>query len=144
MQLATTVIIISLIVILILVGGIIFLQIYLSKRDNKVWGLILPIISLFLSFVVILGTVSFAWFTADGIVTVSEISEDGNIIETHVEDNEKPEEYEEFSGANVWIVFYSLFITNIPTVVLLCIYFGCRSGLANKKALEKMSIRDLE
>lgn len=34
-------------------------------------------------------------------------------------------------------------LSNIPTAVLLAIYFACRTGQRRKKQLEKMSIQDL-
>lgn len=37
-----------------------------------------------------------------------------------------------------------LLMANIPPLILLAIYFGCREQIRRKKALEKMSIQDLE
>jgi len=36
-----------------------------------------------------------------------------------------------------------LVMMNIPTIVLLAIYFGCREKIKRKKAIEKMNIQDL-
>lgn len=43
--------------------------------------------------------------------------------------------------AQVVLVFI---LTNLPTVVLLAIYFACRSGRRKKDELEKMKLQDLE
>lgn len=51
-------------------------------------------------------------------------------------------------GMTGWDVFgiisATLFTANIPTLVLLAIYFGYREKRKRKKALEKMSVQDLE
>lgn len=41
-------------------------------------------------------------------------------------------------------LFLLLFQGNIPTIVLLLIYFGCRENQRRKKLLEKMNIQDLD
>jgi len=50
-------------------------------------------------------------------------------------------------GTTKWEIFTSLatilLVMNIPTVVLLAIYFGCREKIKRKKAIEKMNIQDL-
>lgn len=38
----------------------------------------------------------------------------------------------------------SFLLANIPTVILLGIYFGCREKIRRKKQLEKMNIQDLQ
>jgi peptidoglycan/LPS O-acetylase OafA/YrhL len=42
------------------------------------------------------------------------------------------------------VVASTLFISNIPTIILIAIYLGCREKIRQKKALEKMNIQDLE
>ncbi|WP_440895514.1 hypothetical protein ACS127_13255 [Amphibacillus sp. Q70] len=49
---------INTLIILMLFGGIIWLQFYLSKQDNKWLGLILPIISLVFSIIIILNIIA--------------------------------------------------------------------------------------
>lgn len=94
----------------VMVGGI-GLQIFLSRRRNKYLGLILPLITLLLSLIVVLGNIAF--FTS---ISTSEI-------------------------ATVCITFI---LNNIPTIILLGIYYACRENLKRKKELEKMNILDLE
>ena len=96
-------------VLAILAGGI-FLQIFLSKKESKWFGLILPIITFAYSLLTIFGlamTDDMSWWTILGLIA------------------------------------HTLLIANIPTVILLVIYFGCREKIKRKKALEKMNIQDL-
>ena len=94
----------------ILAGGI-FLQIFLSKKESKWFGLILPIITFAYSLVTIFGlamTDDMSWWNILGLIAST------------------------------------LLVANIPTIILLVIYFGCREKIKRKKALEKMNIQDLE
>lgn len=50
--------IIAIIIILLLLGGVIWLQIFFSKKDNKVLGLILPIITFVYSIAIVMGMIS--------------------------------------------------------------------------------------
>ena len=94
----------------IIVGGI-GLQIFLSRRQNKYLGLILPFITFLLSIITVLGNTAFSSsISTEGIVTVC-------------------------------ILFI---LNNIPTAILLGIYYACRENLKRKKELEKMNILDLE
>lgn len=97
-------------VLAILAGGI-FLQIFLSKKESKWFGLILPIITFTYSLLMIFGlamTDDMSWWNILGLIAST------------------------------------LLVANIPTVILLVIYFGCREKIKRKKALEKMNIQDLE
>lgn len=92
-----------------LVGGIL-LQIFLSKKSNKFFGLILPLVSFLYSLLVML-----------------------NVIV--------------MDSMTVWEVFRVLAATfimsNIPTIVLLVIYFTCKEKIKKMKQIEKMNIQDL-
>lgn len=94
----------------IIVGGI-GLQIFLSRRQNKYLGLILPLITLIFSIITVL----------ENIVFLTRISTDGIIR-----------------------ISISFIKNNIPTIILLGIYYVCRENLKRKKELEKMNILDLE
>lgn len=92
------------------VGGI-FLQIFLSKKENKYLGLILPLITFLYSLLTLLSVAVVEFMTP-------------------------------------WDVFSLLAATfissNIPTIVLLAIYFVCKEKDKRKKQLEKMNIQDLD
>ncbi|WP_195200850.1 hypothetical protein [Faecalispora jeddahensis] len=97
-------------VLVLLVGGV-FLQIFLSKKNSKWFGLILPAITFLYSLLMVLG------------VAV----------------------YDGMDGWEIFILIASTFLlSNIPTIVLLGIYFGCREKMKLRAELEKMSIQDLK
>jgi len=128
---------------LLVFGGLIILQIFLSKSGSKVAGLILPILSFVMAIVISLAIPAFSMFNQASTVTYSDSDsfyiEDEMIVEEFVED--------ESSGSTgivgVAFSFIIVFIiTNIPTAVYLAIYFGCRPK-KQKIQLDKMSIQDL-
>lgn len=89
-----------------IIAGIILLQIFLSKKEGKWPGLILPLIFFLCSYVIPL-----------------------NVAEGP-------------SGEAFALFFFALGLGNIPTAVLLAIYFGCR-WKGRKKQMDKMKIQDL-
>ena len=97
-------------VFLAFIVGAIFLQIYLSKKQNKWYGLILPIISLLFSLIWPLNMIA-----PVGGITISFIFQ-------------------------MLLVFL---LANIPTVILVVIYFACRENIKRKNRLDKMNIQDL-
>lgn len=103
-------VVIFLTIALALLVGVILLQIYLSKKENKWPGLVLPIITFLFGLLYPLNMVA----PSDG-VTVGFI----------------------FQMLLVWL------LGNIPTIVLLTIYWSCRSKQHRNKQLEKMNIQDL-
>ena len=84
------------------------MQIFLSKKESKWFGLILPFITFAYSLLMV-----FSIAVTDGM---------------------------DIFG----LIASTLFVANIPTIILLAIYFGCREKIKRKKALEKMNIQDLE
>ncbi len=92
------------------VGGI-FLQIFLSRRESRWPGLILPGVCLLYSLLAVLGLWSFAGMSNREVVSQ---------------------------------MLATFLTTNIPTVILLGIYFGCREKGRRKAQLEKMNIQDLD
>lgn len=89
-----------------IVGGIL-LQIFLSKRESKWPGLILPLLTFLYSLVMALSAVA-------------------------------------YNGGIPWgAILASLILGNIPTVILLAIYFACREKFRKRSELDKMSIDDL-
>ena len=101
---------IFLIFLLAILAGIIWLQIFLSKKENKWPGLVMPIISFLFGLLYPLNMV----VPSEGVTV-------GFIIEMII----------------VWA------LGNIPTFVLLAIYFRCREKSKKNKQLEKMNIQDL-
>ena len=102
---ATTVLIVFFFV--FIVGGTL-LQIFLSKRESKWPGLVLP-------------TITFLWSLLMALnVTAMETIR-----------------------AVVASVLSTLLAGNIPTLILLAIYFACRGKHRKKNEVEKMQIDDL-
>lgn len=91
----------------VLVGGI-FLQIYLSKRESKWPGLVLPGLTGLMS---LIGPLS--------------VVDTGSAV------------------SNVLAVLVTLLLGNIPTLILLAIYWAAREKLRKKSELDKMQIDDL-
>ena len=92
---------------LALLVGVILLQIYLSKKESKWPGLVLPIISFLISFVYPLNM---------AIPSV---------------------------GGFIVALILGWLLANIPTIILLAIYFSCRGKQRRNKQLDKMNIQDL-
>jgi len=138
-----------LIVLLALIAGIIVLQVFLSKKENKWLGLILPVISLFISLIAVFGIAAFSTVTTtashqtideNGVVILQEEIK-GNFAHTSPEISET---IRIFPASSLIFTVVSIFLLyNIPTAVLLVIYFACREKQNQKKALEKMKIQDL-
>ena len=90
-----------------IIGGTL-LQIFLSKRESKWPGLVLPAITFLYS-----------------VLMVLNIAAVGN-------------------AQGVMVTMTAILITgNIPTLILLAIYFACRSGRKKKSEVDRMHIEDL-
>ena len=99
------------VIFLLLVVGIIVFQVFLSKRESRWPGLILPILSFLYSFLYPLN------FTATA---------DGTKVGLFLQ---------------ILVVFL---LGNLPTILLLGIYFGCREKQRTKKQLDRMNVQDLD
>lgn len=124
MLIATKTIIIACVILLLVSVGAIALEVYLSRRESKVPGLVLPGI-LFLG----------ELFVLLNVVT--------NVVMTSVADNAVGgvDSYDVF--VTVLNTVLTLLVISMPTIVLLVIYFLCRRGMNRKKQIEKMNIQDL-
>lgn len=89
------------------VGGIL-LQIFLSKRENKWLGLILPLLTFL-----------------NALLNVLAIADTGS------------------TAQNVLLVLTTVLVGNIPTLILLAIYWAAREKRRIKSQMDKMNIDDL-
>jgi hypothetical protein len=106
--------IIQLLSILIVVGGIIFLQIFLCKKDNKWLGLVLPGLTLLGSILAVLNVPT---------SSITSLSLNGEIIQKTVQHNE-------IGDAVLQMV--TIFLTfNLATAILLVIYARYRKKRLN-------------
>ena len=94
-------------IVLLIINGVIVLQVFLSKKENKWPGLVLPMISFLISF---LYPLNMAIPSVGGVLVSLTLG---------------------------WLA------ANIPTAVLLAVYFGCRGKQRRKQQLNKMNIQDL-
>lgn len=92
-------------------AGVVWLQIFLSKRENRWFGLFLPFICLALALLTI-----FSMIIPDGMSA-----------------------WEAFAMAAS-----AFLMANIPTAILLIIYFACREKTKHKRELDKMNAQDLD
>jgi len=98
----------ALVVLLLFLAGIVLLQIFLSRRERRWPGLVLPAITFLYS-----------------VLMVLNIAAVGN-------------------AQGVMVTMTAILITgNIPTLILLAIYFACRSGRKKKSEVDRMHIEDL-
>lgn len=123
---------------LVLAGGI-WLQVFLSKKENKWYGLILPFICLAFSLIAVLGNMM---FLTVGEVSMQQLAPDGTVIEETVEVQDMGGSLE--IGARIVPMVFIFALYNIPTAILLVIYFACREKMKKHSALDKMHIQDLE
>ena len=102
--------IVAFILALLLLAGIVLLQIFLSKRESKWPGLVLPIMAFL-----------FGLLFPLNMAVPSEGMSAGFV----------------FQMLLVWL------LGNIPTLILLAVYFACRGRQRRRKQLDKMNIQDL-
>lgn len=110
-----------------IVGGVIWFQIVLSKKDSKWPGLILPLISLLLSLSVTLSMAAYYSVSSeqttnqDGIVTKV-----GEVTSTMLTD-----------------LLPVMVVSSFPTLFLLVIYIVIRNKKKHHQMVERMTIHDL-
>ena len=108
MAIATTVMWVTLLFLLAALVGGTFLQIFLSRRESRWPGLVLPLLTFLLS-----------------LLNVLNIADTGSVSE------------------NVLLVLVTVLIGNIPTLVLLAIYWAAREKRRIRAQMDKMNIDDL-
>lgn len=108
MAIATTVMWVTLLFLLAALVGGIFLQIFLSRRESRWPGLVLPLLTFLLS-----------------LLNVLNIADTGSVSE------------------NVLLVLVTVLIGNIPTLVLLAIYWAAQEKRRIRAQMDKMNIDDL-
>ena len=115
--------------------GVIFLQAYLSKKENKWYGLILPLATFVISLTAVMGM---AAFIEVGQSTMSQYI-DGELVATIINGGGNREAIPGAIGG----VIYTFILLNIPTVILLAICKAVRSKQNRRRDVEKMSVQDL-
>lgn len=129
----------TVIIFIAMIVGLIVLQIHLSKKENKVLGLILPIICLAFSIIISMAMTSFSAVRVEKSEHVISMTDDGEVIEEIVQPSES-----KATGEVLWQVIPTFLLLNIPTAVYLLIYFACREKVKKNSVLDKMAIIDME
>lgn len=101
---------------LALLVGIVLLQIFLSRRESRWPGLVLPGLCFLLSLCAAVGVALFSFVPSQ----------------------------ESSLGAVIIPSLLVFLLYNIPTCILLAIYAACREKHRSSKQLEKMNIQDLD
>lgn len=108
MEIASGTIMLLLLALLIFAVGGILLQIFLSRRESRWPGLVLPLLTFLTS-----------------LLNVLAVADTGSVSQ------------------NVLLVLTTLLIGNIPTLVLLAIYWAVREERRVKAQMDRMNIDDL-
>ena len=136
---------IALLLYIALFAGTIVLQVYLSRRESRWPGLVLPILSFILALTAALAlTLSTAG--QRGTLTVEEYGPDGTVINTQtteVEPEPKPGVGRSVGETLIGGVIVFL-VANIPTLIYTAIYCGEREKFRRREQMKKMNIQDLE
>ena len=108
MAIASRFIIVSLIILLVFLVGIVLLQIFLSRRESRWPGLVLPLLT-FLS----------------ALLLPLNVMDTGSVSE------------------NILLAVVTLLAGNLPTLVLLAIYWAAREKFRVRNQMEKMGKQDI-
>ncbi|MFL2079901.1 hypothetical protein [Marinilactibacillus psychrotolerans] len=146
----------NLFIMLLLIGGIVLFQIFLSKTESKIPGLILPILSFGFSFIMLFGILT--WVSYDSHTEVSYPNEDES---DEIVEFEETEDIEETEGISIFgsedeeleedtsiaqgiIGTITIFLcSNIPTGIFLVIYYVTRKDRNKNKHIDHTRIQDL-
>lgn len=126
--------VVIILIFLLITAGVVRMQIFLSGRKNKLFGLILPLVAFMAS---LMAAGSIVVYTNIGITSQS-VSEEGKIISQKIEDTR-----DDFPATAAGAVTVFL-LANIPTAVLVGIYSVCREKIHSRSEIEKMRAEDLE
>lgn len=99
----------------LIIAGIVWLQVFLSKKENKWLGLLLPLMCVLISLSAALGLAYFA-----------------------------PVESTQSNGSMIFTAVYVFVLFNIPTAILIAIYAGNRNKRKKNSEIEIMRIKDLD
>ena len=137
---------IALLALIAVFAGTIVLQVYLSRRESRWPGLVLPILSFILALTAALALMLLT--AGPGTLTVTEYGPDGTVINTQTTEVEPEPEPGPGPGRSVGetligggIVFL---VANIPTLIYTAIYCGEREKYRRREQMKKMNIQDLE
>lgn len=135
---------VRLLIFLIFCAGTVWLQIFLSRKENKWLGLILPLLSFCISLLAVLNLA--AYHTNTTLASVPQGTDAGGVV---IQEEARPAAETAAQPLSdmpslVFAVGSVFLLYNIPTALFLAIYFACREKYKSRKALDKMQAQDLE
>ncbi|WP_373164460.1 hypothetical protein [Agathobaculum sp. Marseille-P7918] len=119
--------------------GLIALQAWLSRR--KAWwpGLVMPVLSFLMSLLIVVG--NFVFLSQSSMVSGTQVvDEQTGAVVYQAQQVQQAHDWAAGDTARLGVL---LLVSNIPTIVLLAVYFLCRRSQKHKKQLDKMNIQDL-
>ena len=119
--------------------GIVALQVFLSRR--KAWwpGLVMPVLSFLMSLLIVVG--NFVFLSLSSTVSGTQVvDEQTGAVVYQAQQVQQAHDWTVGDPAQMGVL---LLVSNLPTIVLLAVYFLCRRSLKHKKQLDKMNIQDL-
>lgn len=133
-------IILGLVLFLAICAGLILLQIFLCKKESKWPGLILPIISFCVALLAVFNIAAYTMI----VVEETQVMDENGVV-TQLTEPAASGELRPINNTRDLLVMVVavFFLYNIPTLVLLAIYFACREKFRRRKALERMQAQDL-
>lgn len=121
----------------IIIIAIIRLQIFLSKKDNKLFGLIIPIIIFASSLIFAFGFIP----THNEIETTQSVmTETGEVVESSSDKTSTALIYHSLTTTSI---VYTVMSINAVNVVMLGIYFYCRHKKNTHVELKRMRAKEL-
>jgi hypothetical protein len=125
--------ILEIFVLIVIVQQLIFWQVYLSKREDKWLGVILPAMCFISSLFITMNSVVYGNYSMTESYIYS--GSNGEIIKDLAMTHAKT--------TPIYTIIYDFFRVNALTVILLIIYFACRESIKKNRELYKMNILDL-
>lgn len=133
---------IALLALIAVFAGTIVLQVYLSRRESRWPGLVLPILSFILALTAALALMLLT--AGPGTLTVTEYGPDGTVINTQTTEVEPEPGPGRSVGETLIGGGIAFLVANIPTVIYTAIYCGEREKFRRREQMKKMNIQDLE
>lgn len=123
---------IGFLILIAFITGIVLLQIFFSKKESKWPGLILPIVCLLISIIAVFNIAS---FTSATKIDEEVIDRNGTVIQEIIP--EVITQGDQSTPSLVFTIMSVFLLYNIPTAILLGIYYIYRGKRCQKKEIEK-------
>lgn len=124
-----------LLAVMIVFGGMVLLEIRLSRKKNKWLGLIMPGIVFILASICVVGLIRYDILYKNKTNNEQSVN---NLTEDNQEDSQdtyvmKEKKYVKDSGDYIILSIFYLLMANIPNYVLIAVYFSTRENMGYRK-----------